>query len=202
MIQCNEVNSVSEYLKSKFQSCKVLEADDLILLVELLTTIKNCSETGLPTVGNIFTISDSILLNTDRVVTIPLSSKLTFESPEATLRISPGEISILADSFTLGSTQNGSKIIGSAGGRIVLDGVEGIGVNLDNDSNTSGKALIALDNSGNLKWGIPNVISSYTLIPPSSTSTGTLGEARIVNDFRYDCVAPNTWVRTKVETNF
>lgn len=65
------------------------------------------------------------------------------------------------------------------------------------------QALKADTNNSNLT-GITNAVqyklSALNTAPATSTSTGILGEIRVVSDFIYVCIATNTWVRTPLTT--
>ena len=43
-INCNEITQVATELKMKFENCKVLKAEDLDTLVELVEAVNNCEE--------------------------------------------------------------------------------------------------------------------------------------------------------------
>lgn len=61
-INCNEIPQISSELKMKFESCKVLKAEDLDLLVDLVNAIADCTIEGNISQNNIIipvTINDS-----------------------------------------------------------------------------------------------------------------------------------------------
>lgn len=179
MITCNEISTTIEYLKSKFTPCKVLNANDLQLLLDLILAVQNCA-TGTGEEGEHEGYTDS----GDR---------------DANLRAIMGDFD---------DSNHGTQVIVDDGNsQIILRSEDGVWLLSDLNPGFSTQ-LLSGELEANVRITFPTTNGTISLLsqsndaPASSTSPGARGEVRIVGNTRYECIADNTWVSSTINTTF